>query len=143
MAHQKTIRIIELFGILLVILSLFMPYMQLPVIDSGGNLIVGGFYWKNATLLDFILDSGSGPLIAGFLLGFGLFLLGIRLWGQTWVIAGTTALVLIAVEETHLFPSNLGIGLLVLILGATLCCARLVVRLIDEYLVETDVPMME
>lgn len=124
-------RYLELLGIAAVIISPFLPFGRVPVIDNGGSLVAGGYNWSDVSLFNFLTTSG-GTVIAALILAAGLLMVLAKAGGQVLVITGATFIVLIAFAEGALFPLDLGISVPVLIIGSALCSSRFVVRAMEE-----------
>jgi hypothetical protein len=128
---EKAIRYLELLGVVVVIISLFLPFGRIPIFDRGEGDIFGGFYWSEVSLSGF-LTSSSGAFIAAILLGIGILMIVTRIGGQGLVLIGTTSIILIAFAEVRLFPLDLGISVLTLAIGSGLCSAKLILELLKE-----------
>jgi len=129
--EEKAVRYLELLGIAIVMISLFMPFGRIPIFTGDGGNIFGGYYWSDVSLSGF-LTSSSGSFIAAVLLGIGLLMIITKVGGQVLVITGSTSIVMITLAEEGLFPLDLGVSVIALVIGSGLCSAKLIIQLLKE-----------
>ena len=133
MIQPNTARKIEILGVLIIFVSLLLPWTRMDTV-IGSNVSM-----HDVNLLDFIINSALGVKIAAIILGIGILGVILAIFGYILVWIGSVSLLLITINEYMILEASyrdsyLGIGVLVLILGVFLSTLNLYGNPLSEVL---------